>query len=157
MNNQNLSDVNLHYIPQREDLPPWVTFEQLVLFLHENMKPYEDTREDTQRGLEYAFSNTAEKSGFVLIAEQNQKMVGASVVLETGMGGYIPSNLLLFVAVDPLRRNQGIGGRLVKDAAMRCKGDIKIHVEYENPAKRLYERLGFKSKYAEMRYDKETT
>jgi hypothetical protein len=27
-------------------------------------------------------------------------------------------------------------------------------VEYDNPAKRLYERVGMKTKYAEMRYEK---
>ena len=32
------------------------------------------------------------------------------------------------------------------------EGDTKLHVEYDNPAKRLYERLGFENKYAEMRW-----
>ncbi|MEA1899074.1 MAG: GNAT family N-acetyltransferase, partial [Bacteroidota bacterium] len=32
-------------------------------------------------------------------------------------------------------------------------GNIKLHVEYDNPAKRLYERIGFTTKYAEMRYE----
>jgi ribosomal protein S18 acetylase RimI-like enzyme len=34
-------------------------------------------------------------------------------------------------------------------------GDIALHVEYDNPAKNLYERAGFTSKYIEMRYNKE--
>ena len=37
-------------------------------------------------------------------------------------------------------------------AARLTEGDLALHVEYDNPAKRLYERLGFRSKYAEMRY-----
>ncbi|MDK2978441.1 MAG: hypothetical protein PWP52_1155, partial [Bacteroidales bacterium] len=32
--------------------------------------------------------------------------------------------------------------------------DVKLHVEYDNPAKRLYERLGMTTKYAEMRLKK---
>jgi len=35
-----------------------------------------------------------------------------------------------------------------------CDGDVKLHVEYDNPAKRLYERIGFKNKYADMRFKK---
>jgi len=54
--------------------------------------------------------------------------------------------------VDPKSRGCGIGRKLIRQALSRCAGDIKLHVEYDNPAIRLYERLGFSSKYAEMRY-----
>jgi ribosomal protein S18 acetylase RimI-like enzyme len=35
------------------------------------------------------------------------------------------------------------------------KGSIALHVDPENPARFLYEKLGFSSKYIEMRYKKE--
>lgn len=73
-------------------------------------------------------------------------------MLNTGMKGYVPENLLLFVAVSPSMRNRGIGAKLVRKAIEISDGNVKLHVEYENPAKRLYERLGFTNKYAEMRY-----
>ena len=31
------------------------------------------------------------------------------------------------------------------------EGDVALHVEPHNPAKKLYERLGFTNKYLEMR------
>ena len=34
------------------------------------------------------------------------------------------------------------------------KGDIALHVEKDNPAKYLYEKLGFTNKYLEMRLKK---
>ncbi len=90
----------------------------------------------------------------VSVAETDLKPLGALVMLRTGMKGYVPENILLFVAVDPSARGEGLGSRLVKHAIALCDGNVKLHVEYENPAKRLYERLGFTNKYAEMRYEK---
>ena len=155
--NKSGRNVNIHFVATMDELPPWADFDKLVLFLHENMKPWEDTPEDTARGVEYALSTTEDKGGFILLAERNDELIGALVTLRTGMGGYIPSNVLLFVAVLPSLRGFGTGGRLVREATERCRGDMKIHVEYENPAKRLYERCGYASKYAEMRFVRKET
>ncbi len=79
--------------------------------------------------------------------------MGSLVMLETHMRGFVPPNLLLYVAVSPLRRGEGIGTALLLRSLERCKGPVKLHVEYDNPAKSLYEKLGFRSKYAEMRFE----
>lgn len=54
--------------------------------------------------------------------------------------------LLIDIALLPNYRGAGIGGRLLNDllseAAAHCK-PVRIHVERENPAMRLYTRLGF--------------
>ena len=42
--------------------------------------------------------------------------------------------------------------RIIEEACGGLDGAVKLHVEYDNPAKRLYERIGFSTKYAEMRY-----
>ncbi|RJO75427.1 MAG: ATP-dependent protease ATPase subunit HslU, partial [Myxococcales bacterium] len=78
----------------------------------------------------------------------DEKLVGALVMLNTNMGGYIPENLLLFVAVSSRMRGKGVGARVIEKAIGISKGDVKLHVEYDNPAKRLYERLGMTNKYA---------
>ena len=70
------------------------------------------------------------------------------------MKGYVPENILLFVAVSPEERGKGMGRRIVEYALGKVEGGVKLHVEYDNPARRLYERIGFTSKYAEMRYVK---
>ena len=44
-------------------------------------------------------------------------------------------------------------GRLAGPAALdRCTGGATLHVEPDNPARRLYERIGFSSKYVDMRW-----
>ena len=143
--------MKIHKIINPAEFPEGIDRPSLVIFLHENLKPYEDTVEDIERGLDYAFSDQAGKGGFVLLAEQDRRLLGALVMLHTGMEGYIPPNLLLFIAVTKQCRGKGIGRKLCERAIAECAGDVCLHVEYDNPAKRLYERLGFKTKYAEMR------
>lgn len=141
----------LTFVPAGRTLPDWTDREALTRFLHEHLAPYEDTLIDIQRGLVDALENRPSPGGFVLLARREARVVGALVMLRTGMTGYVAENLLLFVAVDRSLRGQGIGACLLRAAVERCQGDVKLHVEYDNPAKRLYERLGFASKYAEMR------
>jgi ribosomal-protein-alanine N-acetyltransferase len=139
-------------IPAGQELPAWTDRDALTRFLHEHLKPYQDTLPDIRRGLDDALENRPSPGGFVLLARLGARLVGALVLLRTGMTGYVSPNLLLFVAVDGALRGRGIGATLVRAAIDRCDGDVKLHVEYDNPAKRLYERLGFGTKYAEMRY-----
>jgi ribosomal-protein-alanine N-acetyltransferase len=139
-------------VPAGQELPAWTDRDALTRFLHEHLKPYQDTLPDIRRGLDDALGNQPSPGGFVLLARLESRLVGALVMLRTGMTGYISPNLLLFVAVDGSLRGRGIGATLVRAALDRCDGDVKLHVEYDNPAKRLYERLGFSTKYAEMRY-----
>jgi ribosomal protein S18 acetylase RimI-like enzyme len=50
------------------------------------------------------------------------------------------------IALLPERRGRGIGTRLLQellDAGRASGRSVSIHVERENPARRLYERLGF--------------
>lgn len=87
-----------------------------------------------------------------MVGSQKDHIIGAVVVNQTGMSGYIPENILVYIAVDASVRGQGIGGKLMEQVLKFAKGDIALHVEPDNPAKKLYERIGFTNKYLEMRY-----
>ncbi|MGD1843447.1 MAG: GNAT family N-acetyltransferase [Thermonemataceae bacterium] len=56
------------------------------------------------------------------------------------------------MAVDKTYRGQGIGKQLMQEAMRQVNGSIALHVEPDNPAKKLYEALGFTNKYLEMRW-----
>ncbi|MFC1586915.1 GNAT family N-acetyltransferase [Planctomycetota bacterium] len=146
------SSIFVYEIHKQKDFPEWVDVDSLAAFLHENLKPYEDTQADIRKGIDYAMSSAEGKGGFILLVGIGQRLIGVVVMLRTGMQGYIPENVLLFIAVEPSNRGKGVGEQLVREAITRCDGDVKLHVEYDNPAKRLYERIGFGNKYAEMRY-----
>ncbi len=147
-NSDTTTEVRLDVIGTPDDLPAWLGLDDVADFLHRSLKPYEDPLPTVRRGLEDAFST----GGFLVLATSGERVLGALAMLRTGMQGYIPANFLLFVAVDPSTRGQGLGRRIVERAIEHADGDVKLHVEYDNPARRLYERIGFSSKYAEMRY-----
>jgi len=148
------SKLEIHKLLSLEDFPSWLDPEQLAAFLYESLKPYQDTLPDIEQGITDALKPRMGEPGFILVAELNRKPVGALVMLRTGMKGYIPENLLLWVAVDPSVRGKSVGSQIIRRAFDEADGDVKLHVEYDNPAKRLYERLGMTNKYAEMRYQK---
>ena len=142
----------IHEIHRFDDFPSWVTPDDLASFMHESLKPYEDPVEFIRQGISDTLEPKAGEAGFIVLAESDKKPVGAVIMMRTGMKGYIPENILVWVAVDPSMRGKGVGGKIIKHSFDLADGDIKLHVEYDNPAKRLYERLGMTSKYAEMRY-----
>jgi ribosomal-protein-alanine N-acetyltransferase len=139
------------HVTRKDELPDWAPLSEVITFFHETMKPWHDTPEDVAAALDYLFSDAEGKGGRLTLLRVDGKLGGALAMLDTGMSGYVPSNILLFVSIDPDLRGKGLGGQLVSEAIAQCEGDVKLHVEYENPAKRLYERLGFETKYAEMR------
>jgi len=70
------------------------------------------------------------------------------------MKDYIPENILVYIATDKNHRGKGIGKELMLKTIDIATGNIALHVEPENPAKYLYEKVGFSSKYLEMRLTK---
>lgn len=128
--------------------------EMIVDFLYEHLDRFRDSKEAIGKCLKYVFSARESEGGFILCALANGELTGVLVMIETGMSGYIPENFLVYVAVHSHQRGKGIGSKLIEKALQEVQGDVALHVEYDNPAKKLYEKLGFASKYAEMRYKK---
>ncbi len=131
-----------------------VTKTEIIDFLHRHLEQFGDPKNAIEKCIDYAFSANQGKGGFVLTGHYNNALAAVVVMNRTGMEGYIPENILVYIAVDGKLRGKGIGAQMIQEAIARSQGNIKLHVEYDNPAKRLYERLGFQSKYAEMRFTK---
>lgn len=125
--------------------------EHIVNFLFHHLDQYGDAREDIHKAIQYALKETASHGGFVIAGELEGKIVGAVVINRTGMEGYIPENILVYIAVDGRQRGKGIGKALMQKVIDLAQGDIALHVEPDNPARHLYEKLGFTNKYLEMR------
>lgn len=129
---------------------------EIVDFLFENLEQYGDPKKDIEKSINYAFGNDSKPGGIVLSAhsDETQKIAGAVVINKTGMDSYIPENILVYIATDKNLRGKGVGKQLMQKAIELSNGDMALHCEPDNPAKHLYEKLGFTSKYLEMRLKK---
>jgi len=128
--------------------------QQLVDFLHDQLEQYGDPKNQIERAIDYSLKEFDSFGGFVMLLKQEERIRAAVVINRTGMDGYIPENILVYIAVDRNSRGEGLGRKLMTKAMAHADGDIALHVEANNPAKILYEKLGFTNPYLEMRLKK---
>lgn len=125
---------------------------EIAGFLVTHLEQYGDTAEDILKCIGYVMDPN--RGGNILIGLDGQKIAGITILNNTGMSGYIPENILVYIAVDSAHRGKGYGKALMEKAIEITDGGIALHVEPENPAAFLYKKLGFTSKYLEMRLTK---
>ena len=127
---------------------------EVVEFLYDNLEQYGDPKKDIQKAIDYSLKNFNSFGGFTIVLKSENIIKGAAVINQTGMGGYIPENILVYITINKKFRGEGLGKKLMKKIIKHTKGDIALHVEANNPAKYLYEKLGFTNPYLEMRLKK---
>lgn len=125
---------------------------EIVDFLYEHLEEFGDKRDDIGSAVDYAINPNPAFGGLILLIREHDKILGAVVTNKTRMQGYIPENVLVYIAVHKEHRGKGIGKKLMQKAIQLLKGDIALHVEKDNPARYLYESVGFTNPYLEMRY-----
>lgn len=127
---------------------------QVADFLFKHLDEFGDEHNAIMRCIDFAMDEKTRFGGFALVSEENDKITGAVIINKTGMAGYIPENILVYIAVHKDYRGKGLGKELMLKALEKAEGSVKLHVEPENPARFLYEKLGFTSKYLEMRLNR---
>ena len=134
-----------------------LTKQEIAQFLDDHLDEYGDNILDIYKCLDYALSKYPHQGGFVILAKEQGQLFGAVVMCKTGMDGFIPENLLVYLAVHRDYRGEGIGKTLMDKALTFAKGDVALHVHADNPAMKLYESVGFQQKYVEMRLRRQRT
>lgn len=129
-----------------EKLNSWVDF------LFSNLGKYRDTKEEILLAIKYALGYNNSAGGFVLECIENEELIAVAVLNKTGMVKYIPANILVYISVSENVRGKGIGKLMLELIITETQGGIALHVEPDNPAIKLYNKLGFENKYLEMRY-----
>lgn len=128
--------------------------DNLINFLFDNLQEYGDPKSDIEKCIDYAMKETTSFGGFIVVSYLENEISGVVVVNQTGMKDYIPENILVYIATHKDHRGKGIGKMLMKKTIDLAEGSVALHVEPENPARFLYEKVGFSSKYIEMRLKK---
>lgn len=142
----------IYYKP--ENLPSQEEAARIATFLHQELEQYGDPLVDIQKALDYAQGKNGKPGGLIIVGQEDKQILSVVVINHTGMHGYIPENILVYIATDRHQRGKGIGKKMMQAAIQGVEGDIALHVEPDNPAKHLYESLGFSNKYLEMRLKK---
>ncbi len=126
-----------------------------VEFLYKHLEQYGDQKPDIEKAVQYALQEISSFGGFILEGyNDDDNVIGTVVINRTGMTGYIPDNILVYIAVDNSERGKGYGKELMNKVIELCEGDVALHVEKDNPARFLYEKVGFTNPYLEMRLKK---
>lgn len=135
----------------KQNTPEHSEKEEIIDFLFEHLENYGDPKNNIEQAIAYALEEQSSFGGFVVTTSIQNSLAGVVVVNRTGMKGYIPDNILVYIATHKNHRGEGIGKKLMELTLENAKGDIALHVEKDNPAKFLYEKFGFTNPYLEMR------
>jgi ribosomal protein S18 acetylase RimI-like enzyme len=98
---------------------------------------------DQQHRVQHAQYRATYKDAEWLIVERDGTPVGRFYIDWNEADGL----LLIDLSLMPEQRGSGVGGAILRDAIAMARGagrSVTLHVERFNPARRLYERLGFR-------------
>lgn len=146
------NDFFIRYFQTENELPGWINVFDIVNFLQTHLAPYDDPKDVIATAVDYALSSHPGGKGFILLATVDKKLLGAAVCIQIDKVGIIPENLIVYVCVHRNYRRKGLGSRLIQEAIDCAEGDVKLHLENTNPAKKLCKKLGFRDDYIEMRF-----
>ena len=124
---------------------------RIVNFIFKYQIASEDELENIFRSVDYALSPYKYQGGFVLLAEDDNSIIGSVVINRTNMEGYVPKNLMVYFAADPNSAYPELDKQLLKKAIQLTSGEIAYHASLNCPALDLLEDVGFEKNFFEMR------
>lgn len=123
------------------------------LFQHSEDKDSNTIRE----AMDYALKNKPSFGGFIFTCWEASRPIAVVLVNNTGMSGFSPQYLLVYACLDPdLHEEPQILCELVRQAVRHCHGDIALHLRPDSPALPVFQSLGFREQYLELRFDEST-
>ena len=141
----------IYTVRNEEELPHQLTVQDIIDFLLKNMIPYGDDQDTYHSAISHALA-LHQSGGFLIITQLGSELTGVLVCVRTNTSGFIPENIAVYICSHKEYREKGIAKKMVELALETCKGPMKLHADFENPAIRLYENLGFTQNYIEMRH-----
>ncbi len=122
------------------------TKEQILSVAKKYLAEYSDPLIEMKDAL-----NNAIKKGYVLLAKQNETILGVCIIVNMQFDDFIPTYHLAYIGTSTDYKGRGIGTELIKRAIDITEGKLSLHVDLDNKgAKILYEKMGFKHVYNRM-------
>jgi len=116
-------------IRAKNEFTPELSRESFIDFTYSHLRRFGDSKELINKSIDYAFSKTVSRGGFLLASYMDNILVGTQVVNKTGMSEYIPENIIVYLAVHINFFNQGIGKGLIKKAfELKSKQAVAIDI-----------------------------
>jgi threonine synthase len=144
--NDGKSDLELYRITNFE----MYTKETISKWIKDWLQDYSDSIEETEEAVEAAV-----KSGFLILALRNGSPQGVCAVVNLGFKDFIPTYHLGYIGTKEGNKGRGIASELINQMIELTGGKLSLHVDLDNKrAKKLYEKLGFKTSYYRMIYSK---
>lgn len=103
---------------------------EVVDFLFDNLEEYGDPKAQIKKAIDYSIQEYASFGGFTMILKDDDEIRAAVVINKTGMSGYIPENILVYIATDKNYRGKGIGGWILIIRQLGCmrSSDSQTHI-----------------------------
>ncbi len=122
--------------------------ETISLWIKDWMQDYYDPIEETEDAVASAI-----KTGFIIIAFRDDTPQGVCVVVNLGFKDFIPTYHLAYICTKEGNKGRGIATGLINQMIELTEGKLSLHVDLDNKrARKLYEKLGFKTSYYRMIY-----
>jgi hypothetical protein len=119
------------------------------LFHHSDDKDSNTIRE----AIDYALKNKPSFGGFIFTCWEANQPIAVVLVNNTGMSGFSPQYLLVFACLHPdYHAAPEILSELVQQAVRQCRGEIALHLKPDSPALPVFQALGFREQYLELRF-----
>lgn len=141
-----LNDGHIDLEVQKIEEIDGIRIDELVELLSTWLMEYGDPIDNIKEA-----ANSAMKNGFVLLAILNKKIVGITIIINTGFVNLMPTYHLAYIATDRNVKGRGIATQLLQKAIDLTEGNISLHVEEGNKnAIKVYEKMGFMKNYIRM-------
>ena len=145
--NDGKSDLELYRVTNFEKYSK----ETISEWIKEWLQNYSDPIKDTEDAV-----GSAINSGFIILALRNNNPQGVCVVVNLGFKDFIPTYHLGYIGTKEGNKGRGIASELINQMIELTEGKLSLHVDLDNKrARKLYEKLGFKTAYYRMIYSKE--
>jgi len=123
---------------------------RIIDFLYRNMENTNVSEDDVKRAVAYAVKEIPSFGGFVLVRENEDKMLGVAVINHTGTGGSNPKSMLVQIATNNMHSDGNLLKELVNRVIHHTGGDLGLQILPDNPAIAHFENFGFKQEFVVM-------